>query len=443
MIPQNTILNQKFNAYKKIITNPPPLPKHFKGQEIWKNTITPPKNQGQCGSCWAFATTSTLADRFNIQSLGKLNIELSATKLILCDWHGRGIGLITHPHTPYKHQKLEMANIQNLQSSACFGNSLPDTARFLYEIGTVKESCIPSDQSLGHFDQFQKLSTFQNPINIPLCEVVSGKTGDMCANYIFDQNTGTEFGTPAKFYKCQNYYGITHDPQQIMIEIYKWGPVVAAFEVYPDFYTWNTQEIYKWNGQGKSTGGHAISLVGWGEENSTPYWWAKNSWGTTWGIQGYFKILRGKNMCNIENNILALQPDFFYPLNYKNVQPVPLNITDPKSRKEWHTIRQQIASQINIRAGGIDITNGYSRRVLANFEWLDLNRPIKLQDLPNWDTFWAGLPNQNLTSLNQQRSTCGCVKGKLDLPIILMAITIISIIIILIAKLILGRIQKP
>ena len=60
MTPSNTILNQKFNAYKKIITNPTPLPKHFKGQEIWKNMITPPKNQGQCGCGWAFATTRIL-----------------------------------------------------------------------------------------------------------------------------------------------------------------------------------------------------------------------------------------------------------------------------------------------------------------------------------------------------------------------------------------------
>ncbi len=68
-----------------------------------------------------------------------------------------------------------------------------------------------------------------------------------------------------------------------------------------------------------------------------------------------------------------------------------------------------------------------------------INRPVKLQDLPNWDTFWAGLPNQNLTNF---RSTCGCGKGKSDLPIILLTITIISIIIIVIVKLILGRIQK-
>lgn len=144
-------------------------------------------------------------------------------------------------------------------------------------------------------------------------------------------------------------------------------------------------------------------------------------------------------MCNIENNILALQPDFFYPLNYKNVQPVPLNITDPKSRKEWNVGRQQIVSQINIRAGEIGITNEYSRRALANFEWMGLFRPIQLQNLPNWDTFWAGAPNQILTKMGEQLGgTCACGQGKFDFSIILGTI----IIIIIIAKLILRRIQK-
>ena len=44
------------------------LPKSFDGREVWKGLITPPKNQGTCGSCWAFASTGVLADRFNIQS---------------------------------------------------------------------------------------------------------------------------------------------------------------------------------------------------------------------------------------------------------------------------------------------------------------------------------------------------------------------------------------
>lgn len=37
---------------------------------------------------------------------------------------------------------------------------------------------------------------------------------------------------------------------------------------------------------GAAVGGHAIKILGWGEENSTPYWLAANSWNTDWGDNG-------------------------------------------------------------------------------------------------------------------------------------------------------------
>ena len=51
---------------------------------------------------------------------------------------------------------------------------------------------------------------------------------------------------------------------------------------------------------GDSIGGHAVEIVGYGEENKIPYWIIKNSWGREWGENGYFKIVRSINECNIE-----------------------------------------------------------------------------------------------------------------------------------------------
>ena len=47
---------------------------------------------------------------------------------------------------------------------------------------------------------------------------------------------------------------------------------------------------------------HAVVVVGYGKQ--TPggkYWTLRNSWGETFGMDGYFKMSRGKNKCGISD----------------------------------------------------------------------------------------------------------------------------------------------
>ena len=80
--PLNTIVKSEENKdfeEKKFCNYIPKklqyIPDSFSGKEVWKDLLTGVDQQGKCGSCWAYAATSVLSDRFNIQSSGKYNID--------------------------------------------------------------------------------------------------------------------------------------------------------------------------------------------------------------------------------------------------------------------------------------------------------------------------------------------------------------------------------
>ena len=52
---------------------------------------------------------------------------------------------------------------------------------------------------------------------------------------------------------------------------------------------------------GTMAGGHAVKMVGWGEEGGKKYWKVANSWNPYWGEKGYFRIVKGSNEGGIEN----------------------------------------------------------------------------------------------------------------------------------------------
>jgi len=87
-------------------------------------------------------------------------------------------------------------------------------------------------------------------------------------------------------------------------EIAQHGPVSAGFKVtgnFESFFTatpkgimtmqsWDTPTI---------TGGHAVSIVGWGVDGANKYWLVRNSWGRSWADSGFFRVEIGGGMSSI------------------------------------------------------------------------------------------------------------------------------------------------
>jgi hypothetical protein len=409
------------------------IPKIFDGRKVWKNMLSPVKNQGSCGACWSFASTSTLADRFNILSRGFLHVDLSAAKLILCDQLGKEFDVV-HPE---KNRRLtELIQREQLSNTACYGSSLGDAWRYLYLIGTNTEKCIPYQKNYGRFRQVKYLKDFTSPASLPSCVEVSGIFGDMCSNFSYDISSGEELGTPARFYRCEHFYSIAGIKQDggseynIRHNIYLLGPVSSAMVIYPDFYTFDAKNnIYKWDGKGPVVGGHAIEIVGWGEEKNIKYWIIKNSWGVEWGDEGYFKMVRGENNCEIERNIFTGIPDFFTRGGLPNLYE--WGDSKFQSQMSW------VEDDVSATAGGIDPETGYTRRIMDIFPGLNYTRPLPLKNIPDFKTFIAGKESASLNqvqSVNKNTQNNKLFSVFLIVLIILFSLVIIFIIILFMRK---------
>ncbi|CAH0553863.1 unnamed protein product [Brassicogethes aeneus] len=230
-------------------------PSEFDSRKQWPQceSIRSIRNQGKCGSCWAFGAVEAMSDRVCIQSRGKIKFTFSPQELVSC-CSDCGYG--------------------------CDGGYLLQAWRYWIINGIPSgddgdEGCKPYLSGIDGITSECKLE----------CQPGYGKT------YKEDLRYGV------RAYRIWGYEFF------IKNEILSNGPVEAAFKVYEDFYTY-ASGVYA-HTKGNLVGAHAVKIIGWGRENGVPYWLVANSWDYLWGENGFFKILRGENHCGIENSIIA------------------------------------------------------------------------------------------------------------------------------------------
>jgi len=101
---------------------------------------------------------------------------------------------------------------------------------------------------------------------------------------------------------CVGSQNITQGAENELLDaIANVGPVSIAFEVASDFRFYKdgvyNSKVCK---SGPQNVNHAVLAVGYNSTVSkVPYYIIKNSWGATWGMDGYFWMIRDKNMCGI------------------------------------------------------------------------------------------------------------------------------------------------
>lgn len=276
------------------------LPETFNGPVIWRNYLSNIYKQGFCGYCWAISTASVTADRFAIYTDNQCNVNLSTYELLSCGFSTVDIDKLNIDDKASKDivtdNKILYQNVKN----KCNGMSVYNALRYMYVYGATSSQCTSIfDINQSNKKKFNNFVEYEK--DIPSCEMIFGPNYDTCS----DRKKAP------RFYRIKLFYMVANNVDQIKYEIYKFGPVIGGFKLYPSFIKeYDGKSIYMGPKEGEEyLGGHAIRVLGWGKEGDTEYWICANSWGSSWGMNGLFRIKMGLKECQLEDNIYGLIPD--------------------------------------------------------------------------------------------------------------------------------------
>ncbi len=202
-----------------------PLPVSYDLRQVVKGGLTPVRDQGQCGDCWAFSTVDVFQDVMK-QSYG-LTTLLSPQELTSCDSNFAGCG------------GGDVAFDYFVNPGATTENQFP------YQAANV--SCNTS-------------------VTYPYRATSWAYVGNNTSSYV--------------------------SSDVIKQAILQYGAVTTAFKATGPFMGYSSGVFNACTGWFPLRTNHLIEIVGWNDSPSTGqgYWIVKNSWGTSWGMNGYANV---------------------------------------------------------------------------------------------------------------------------------------------------------
>ena len=209
------------------------------------NVVSAVKNQGQCGSCWAFSATEQI-ESCNALSTGK-NVEtLAPQQIVSCDTGDGG----------------------------CNGG-------------------FPS----GGYEYVMQAGGLELEKDYPY---TSGSYGDS-GSCTFDKSK-IAVKAPASW----KYISQTPATEKDMLAQVGASPMSIA--VAADIWQSYQSGIITANAGCGTDMDHAVQVVGYNGKGKTPYWIVRNSWGAAWGQSGYIYVEAGSNVCGIAQCTTIVEP---------------------------------------------------------------------------------------------------------------------------------------
>lgn len=229
-----------------------PLPDSFNSIEAWPWCGIGPRDQGECDSSWAFATSAALSARWCIEHGGNTSVELSPQWMVSC--HRDQFG--------------------------CHFGFLDTAGADLIDHGIALESCLPY---VG--------------------------TEVACPSHCKDGSAPKLFHA-SSMYSIFKPFDVPGTESAIMEDIYKHGPLAVGFWAFSDLVADYKGGVYTHDPSSSVLGPGNALLIGWGIDRQTKqqYWLLSPSLGKKWGENGLLRILRGVDECGVTDQVLGLTP---------------------------------------------------------------------------------------------------------------------------------------